>query len=115
MLMAVTLAGCAGKTLETARASGDGACTVAPVQRVEEEGCRETPAPAQLRHKLYHHLKYHQPFPSSAPGVRSALRTSLELDGAEQAWIAGRLPAGTYASADQLYRSLFPGATLARR
>jgi hypothetical protein len=91
----------------------------APTPRREVEGCTEAPAPAELRAKVFHHLRYHSTFPATGPALAAGFRATAELTPAELAWVADRLPRGELPSAAATLSRLFPGTaaptTLANR
>jgi hypothetical protein len=81
--------------------------------RPAEEGCAEAPAPAGLQSKLFHQLRYHQRFPATRAQLLAGLRAAAELDAAETAWIAERLPALPLPTAREAMVILFPAAPTA--
>jgi hypothetical protein len=79
----------------------------------EDEGCAEPAAPADLQSKLFHQLRYHQSFPATRAQLLAGLRATAELDAAETAWIAARLPALPLHTAKDAMLILFPAAPIA--
>jgi hypothetical protein len=94
-----------------------GVCSAAPkparLARVVDEGCTEATAPAGLEAKLFHQLRYHQSFPASRAEVLTRLAGAAELDAAESAWIAERLPALRFRAGADVMLALFPDAPTA--
>jgi hypothetical protein len=63
-----------------------------------------------LQSKLFHQLRYHQRFPATRVQLLAGLRATAELDAAETAWIAERLPALPLSTARDAMVTLFPAA-----
>lgn len=113
VVLAVLLAGCSSGPRPAA--SPVNTCAAPPVVRrpVVEEGCREAaplPRPADLRRKVFHHLRHHQRFPADRAALLRGFRQTTELTEEEAAWIAAQLPARTFATPAALFQLLFPTA-----
>jgi len=83
-----------------------GGCSSTPATEAPAKAATSTPAAQPDAEKVRSHLKEHVQYPATRAEVLAACADTPEFTPAEKAWFSDRLPEGSYASADDVLRSL---------
>jgi hypothetical protein len=81
-------------------------CASTPASEAPPQAAARAPEAQPDVEKARAHLKEHVKYPATRADVLAACADTPEFTPAEKAWFSDRLPEGSYASADDVLRSL---------
>lgn len=87
-------------------AASSGGCSSTPATESPPKAAASAPEAQPDAEKVRSHLKEHVKYPATRAEVLAACADTPEFTPAEKAWFSDRLPEGSYASADDVLRSL---------